>query len=421
MRLLALFLTLILLGTTNLAQLQAGLSAEAWREDLHFMIERMEARHPDLFWRVDEADFRARVSALDAAIPALTDDQIKLELAGLVTIADAHSHLSIYQSAVGFQVYPLQVYFFSDGLFVVDAANAVLIGAQVTDINGHSVEDVYNRVAPYVTHDNADGIRHLAPAFLVSPQVLVALGITDDVNVPQFGMRFPDGAQRVVDFAPVAPMDFWWAEWLMTHLPQRPQPLYLTRHIDTNFWFTLLEDSKTLYIQYNWIAASNADGESMRAFAGRLETFIEDNNFDRVVLDLRHNAGGNNMTYGPLLNLLQNERIDQPGCFYVLIGRRTFSAAMNLLTDLEQRTQARFVGEPTGETPNMYGDPSMFTLPNSGIEVAISSRFWNRSPGDTRDRVEPHLRVDLSSADYFAGRDVVLDAVIQESSALVER
>lgn len=378
------------------------------------MAQRMESMHPSLFWRVSKADFRSMVSHLDDNIPYLTDDQIIIELARIVAIADAHSHISLFQSATSFQIYPLRLYFFKDGLFIVDVDDPSLIGAQVMSINNHSIEDVYNTLAPIVTHDNLQGMRNLAPSYFISPQILHALGITDDIHQPNFALRLADGSSFILNPTPVQAGNSGWEEWFMSNLPQHATPLYVTQHIDKYFWFTFLPDSKTLYIQYNWIARTNTDGQTLLSFTKSLEEFIAQNLFDRVVLDLRHNPGGNNTTYGPLLKLLTtNERINQPNRFYTFIGRRTFSATANLVIELEQNSHTIFVGEPMGDTPNMYGDPIPFTLPNSKITVAISSRFWEKSPGDTRDTVEPDIRIDLTSADYFNHVDPVLEAVIK--------
>jgi hypothetical protein len=61
---------------------------------------------------------------------------------------------------------------------------------------------------------------------------------------------------------------------------------------------------------------------------------------------------------------------------YVIIDRRTFSAAMNAVSHFGKYTVAVFVGEPTGGKPNAPGDETFFTLPYSGIMVNLSDRYW---------------------------------------------
>jgi len=50
-----------------------------------------------------------------------------------------------------------------------------------------------------------------------------------------------------------------------------------------------------------------------------------------------------------------------------------------------------------------------------GVEKAvgsISNRYHESIPGDTRAWIEPEIKVELSSKDYFANRDPVLEAVL---------
>jgi len=96
-----------------------------------------------------------------------------------------------------------------------------------------------------------------------------------------------------------------------------------------------------------------------------------------------------------------------------LIGRITFSATANFATDLEQSTAATFAGEPMGGSPNLYGDAREISLPYGSQSVYVATRYWQRSAADDqRTTIVPEIFADLSSDDYFAGRDPVLQAVL---------
>ena len=84
------------------------------------------------------------------------------------------------------------------------------------------------------------------------------------------------------------------------------------------------------------------------------------------MVDLRNNGGGDNTTYRHLLAVLQDPAIDRPGQLDVLIGRLTFSAAANFATEVERTTDAIFVGEDMGGSPNLYGDARRVDLPYGG-------------------------------------------------------
>ncbi|MFI5212290.1 MAG: tetratricopeptide repeat protein [Ignavibacteria bacterium] len=188
-------------------------------------------------------------------------------------------------------------------------------------------------------------------------------------------------------------------------------PLYM-RNDAKNYWFEYLKDSKTLYINYKRVLIDPQD--SLRNFCKRIEEFVNANEIERTVIDIRNNGGGNNATCQPFVNLVsKNPKMNQKGKLFVIIGRQTFSAASYLTTKLEFNTKAIFVGEPTGASPNHYGDNRQVILPNSKLEARFSSIYWQNSFAfDKRTATEPSLRVEVSSRDYFSGNDPVLNAVL---------
>jgi len=95
---------------------------------------------------------------------------------------------------------------------------------------------------------------------------------------------------------------------------------------------------------------------------------------------------------------------------YVLLGRTTFSAAGNFVADVDLRTSAKLVGEPSGGAPNQWGDNELIELPRVGLTVRVAKSYWvyGRGPRDRRVAVVPDIRVTMTAADFFAGRDPVL-------------
>jgi hypothetical protein len=56
----------------------------------------------------------------------------------------------------------------------------------------------------------------------------------------------------------------------------------------------------------------------------------------------------------------------------------------------------------------------LVAAPNVGLEVLVPTQYVERGrDGDTRPALEPHVRVELSSADWLAGRDPVLQAALR--------
>ena len=197
----------------------------------------------------------------------------------------------------------------------------------------------------------------------------------------------------------------------MPHRLARTDAAWL-RNQDETLWWTFLEDSGTLFVQFNAVQRGASE-----AIAEILERAQADD-VERVVVDLRHNSGGDNTTLGPLERALGDPAIDQPGRLFAIIGRVTFSAAANFATDLEQDTSVTFAGEDMGGSPNLFGDTRPVVLPDSGQTLRMAARYWERStPDDARITIEPEIPVELTADDYFAGRDPVLEAIVAASSS----
>ena len=82
--------------------------------------------------------------------------------------------------------------------------------------------------------------------------------------------------------------------------------------------------------------------------------------------------------------------INQAGKLFVIIGRLTFSAAMDLSVQLERQTRAIFVGEPTGGSVNSIGEMNPIALSYSRMAGSIASMGGGAS-SDARTRIAPQL------------------------------
>jgi hypothetical protein len=195
--------------------------------------------------------------------------------------------------------------------------------------------------------------------------------------------------------------------------------LYLT-HLDKFYWYQWLPGSGTLYVQCNFVL--NSDTESFVAFFTRVFQLADAQPVKRFVLDLRFNGGGDNMLLPVVVqNLVKRDTLNAPGKLFVIIGRDTQSAAENLVNRLQRDTNATFVGEPTGERPNEFGDPWPFVLPNSRIEVHIASIQWEDiDPRDDRQWTGPDLAAELTASDYAANIDPAMNIIQRASFVPIE-
>ncbi len=396
--------------------IQTELTTQQWREDLKYLAEQLRTRHPNPFYKTPEAEFDRAVNELDAAIPNLAREDIVAGFIRIAAMIDGHTQIRFFEAPINFHYYALRLYEFSDGIFAIDATAPYsdVIGARLVKIGDTNIEDAYARVSPFANRDNASTVKLLTPVFLILPEVLHAQGIVTDTTAPQFVFEKANGERVTVNPKMVTRTEYL-AQLPGTFsagLPKRDAPLMQARR-DEIFWSTYLTPTKTLYIQYNEIRSASGS-QPLYDFAARLQRFVDETDVARVIVDVRHNGGGDNTTYFPMLDFVKSEKVNQRGKLFLITGRQTFSAAANFSTDVEQKTNALIAGEPMGGSPNLYGDTSQYTLPNSKINVHISRRTWIKSSkDDPRFSIEPQIPIELTSQDYFAKRDPVLDAIMK--------
>jgi tetratricopeptide (TPR) repeat protein len=386
---------------------------ERWRRDLDHLID--EAGRMHVQWHEgDRAErFCHAVRGIQERIGDLTDEQILVEMQqAVVLLGDGHSAVRTRGKVPAPQRLPLTLYFFSDGLFIIDAAERYrdLVGCRIDKIGRAPTAEAERLVAQVVSRDNPMGIKANAPFSLVNTQRLLSLGIIDDPNAVR--MQVTDRADKssTVVIEPGEPFART-GDLFASKLPgSGDPPLYLTR-VGDNLWFEPLPEIDGLYVQFNDVV--DRKGRQLVDIARELRDYLAAHSPKVLVLDVRHNGGGNSYLYPPLLKAILFYELTQPdGKIFAIIGRQTFSAAQNFTNDIDRLTSAIFVGEPTGSRPSFAGESTEGVLPYSGVGFGISTRLHQHAYAtDRRIWIAPDVLAELSSADYFANGDPALEAV----------
>ncbi len=388
-------------------------ATQLWTDDALHLVSEIERLHPDPFFGCPKEDFEAGVDTFLASLDSASEPRALAELMRLVatlTRQGRDGHTMVWPGQAHYL--PLRTYGFADGWFVVAAepSHAQWIGAELVAVGGVPIEEACARLAPLLTCDNEWNRRSKLGQALACADLLAGVGLVPaPTRVPVELVR---GGERVA--LELTTLRGGLFERLGPHsLPARPGLDWLEGR-EQSWRLRVLEPERALYVQYNEVAARGSDGRLLGEFASELVRTFEERGLAKVIIDVRSNGGGDNTTFGPLIQALRAPAIDRPGVLFGLIGRETFSAAGNFVTVLERETKAILVGEPTGGAPNQYGDAVNVPLPNHpGVLVRVSTRYHRfGAPDDARLTHEPHLAAPLRARDYFEGRDPVLRAAL---------
>ncbi len=402
-----------------------------WAGDLKFFEAEFPKAHVDPFHSLKREHFHQMVSSLIANAPQSTDRQM---VAGLMritaAIGDSHSGIHSIPANLRFAIVPISVYLFGDQLGIVAGAPEYqdLIGGKIVSINGHPVREVVQHMKLLTEGTNDMTRSAFVVTRLIRPELLFYEGLAErpdqyDLVAQKDGKtiarsltvlgRKPDGSPMTGGLS-ITPLPIPGSDWVSAATSELP--LWL-ENMDKQFWFAELPERSALYI-HDRLVLDEKDGQSFAAFFREMFKKIEQGRYKTVVLDIRLNGGGDNTLFGPLeASFRSMPSFQTKGRFFVITGRLTQSAAQNFTTFLERNTKATFVGEPTGESPNHYGDPEPIELPSSGISINLSRKRWNDSgPGDHRPWTQPAISTPLTLDDLRKGHDPALEAIWKKSA-----
>lgn len=393
-----------------LAQSSSADRDQRWRDDLKYFATEFPARHIHFKKLYSQPNFDNEIATLEKEIPTLSDSKIALRLMRLVASANV-GHTTIYfpQMKLGFWPTPLTFKWFSDGLAVVGAAPVYseALGTRVLQIGSLTPEQLLDRVAPYISHENDTWLREQSPAYFRNVEILKQVGAIDQDGRIKLTLAKPGGKPFTLVTGPAGPgMD----QVSMVDALRLPPVLY-RKQPNSYYWYEYLPGTRALYVQYNKCA--NDPKLAFKDFANELLSFADAHPVDRVIVDLRFNGGGNSTVIWPLISGLK-EREALKSRVFVLIGSATFSSAQDNAIELRQNLNATLVGESTGEKLNTYGEVRIIHLPNSGLDVQYCTNYFRMVRDSDPSALEPDVHVPRTLEDVLAGRDPVLDAALKQ-------
>jgi hypothetical protein len=379
-------------------------SKEKWREDLRFLAAELPKKHKNAFHRISREQFEKLVADLDARLPALSDEEIILELSRLVSrIGDGHTGLSW---GWFFPRVPMNLFWFGKELRVTKVSKQFprASGARLVKIGGVAVEKIYEQSREYIPQGETEQFTlNSSTSGFTYPIFLKHLGVTKTAEsaVYEFvdlqGKRFSlemkgDGSASETD-------------WIA---PYQRAPLSMQKP-DAPFYFEYLRDAKTVYVNFRWYPRR----PEFAKFSKELFDFIDKTEVEKIVFDMRQNGGGD-YTRGRdffIKPLKERKKFAERGRLFALAGRVTYSAGMVNTADFRKEFGAIIVGEPTGARPVGYMEGRYFMLPNShlqgGFSIELAKFAETDTPGILSDKlIEPDWK------SFLNGRDTALEWVL---------
>lgn len=382
-----------------------------WMQDVEYLGSELPYLHVDPYFKVSQAEFQQSVSKLTHQVPTLNDEQIIVGMMRIVaSLGDGHTRTYPGSNPVNFVSLPLAMTWLNDGLVVTAASPeyAQAVGAKVLQIGDHPVENVYEAVKPLIPADNDMQFLNDSPALMSMPAILYGLDLIPQKDRVTFGFEAQDGAKFTLELEPASADSEPFVSIYETVGVQ--VPLY-EQNRGAYYWHRYLSESNAIYVQYN--NCREDKDRPFQAFVDEVFDLIDRNPGTRLILDVRFNGGGSEAVLFPFIETVKaRPSLDTTGKLFVIIGRGTYSSALQNAITLSLETNAILIGESSGGKPNHFGEVRSFRLPNIRLRVQYSTRYWLNYPVGDPLSLEPDITAIVTLDDLLAGRDPALETAL---------
>ena len=420
------------------------LTSAEWHEDLQFAINTFLERDRSFSPQARQR-FRETISNLQANLTNKTDEQIIVELAKAIALAgNAHTRLYILRNRSELRRYPIRVWWFADGLYVVRATPeySELLGKRVSRLAGRTMERVKAAVDPLFA-GNGPWLKYMSAYSMTSPDVLIGLGLIAPDGIAQLEYVDRAGKRRVRRLVPLPlkrsdqPVESWWdlaparprndGMWLSAlAVDSRQMPFYL-RNSEQQYWSEYLPHQRALYVQFNR-SGDAPSGIKFAEFGKNVLADLQSSPVKKIVVDMRFNTGGNLDIAKAFFERLAAIATERKIKVYVITGRATFSAGLFHALQLRRFANGTFVGEPLGDVLTFWSEGGNVIAPHSNLSLHYADRMHNYSSVDRPEFKQylvsasdlritdagPDVPVNMTAKEYLAGEDPALEVILRD-------
>lgn len=421
-------------------------------EDVVFYVKTIEETHINPYAHISQKEWRARANSIKKRIAgrgAMTQHEFWLLFTPLVSaLRDKHTLVMDPRFFIAnnpTKYLPARAIYI-DGKIVVTSSVAdakITKGAVITSINGLASDEVMRRLSEYRFGVGRERISDAGEWLWIGAAEV--LGRPDS-----FALSFSDGTRADVKGLTVSEIIN----------REKAISVNLPKTSDSPLELKLLDNN----VAYLKAATFDYDPEKYKALLAAVFTQIKSARVKNLIVDVRENEGGNSTLGDALIDMFSGKRQKRfrmkwkksaqyaermrsqdapipdyyqalmPGQIYtsdpkilkpgenplrfngrihVLSGRETFSSGLMFLAVVKDNKLAAVIGEETNQPGCSAGESYPFNLPNTGLRVTSSTKYWIPPGGCQGTRgIVPDVSVKERFEDYRAGRDAILSAAL---------
>ena len=402
--------------------------AKKWISDIEYLKSQLIERHVNVYHELSPEEYDRLFQELKNEVSSLTTEQILIRISQVVAkIGDGHtSFFPGDQRGKRFRLFPMKFWAFSDGIYVTStiAKHRQFLGKKLLKIGNMSIDEVDQLIRTTIAADNEMELTYSVPFAITYAESLQALGIIKSSEKAEFTFENGTATLESMSLKEWQYEDYFVANSIYPDGKSRTQRVddlfaseltkdsigYLGRRMF--YWYTYLPEPNAIFLQYNvcW------DQKERPRFSKLIDSMfkeLDEVGAEKLIIDLRQNSGGEPKIAQPLLNELKDrQQYLEEGRVFVLVGRRTYSAALTNAIQL-RKLGARTVGEPSRGKPNHPSEGRDIKLKRNKLWVTVSTEQVNRDIelGDV-EFIPIELPVEMTIGDFIAGKDAALEIAL---------
>jgi len=371
-----------------------NLNSKQISEDLKYLLTQLENIHPNPFLYISKEEFSNDLKKL--ASKQREKKEFLLELMHVFSkIKDSHTRVKGISKVLSGKTYPIRFKNLSNSYYIyaIEKRMKEYMGYKLVSINGLSVSKVVEKFRGIITHENDITLSNAIEQWIYEPDMLEYLRIVGKDQKLEITIEKKENRRETISLVPTDTSED------QLYNP-RVQNIINSKTLNPKgiYWRKYFKDIATFYLQYNECEDISKDE------IVKLIEEVKDSNSKYVVVDLRNNMGGSSTILDPFTKyLFENQDKYIP---VVFISNLTYSAAIiNALNILDCKNSIS-IGTTTSGSPTKFGQTTTITLPNTGIDVVISTKSFEEKGYEFGQPLVPQIETEQTIDEYLNAVDV---------------
>lgn len=360
-----------------------NISERGYLGDINILKDNLIKYHPNPYNSLTKEELESESKALEQ-YKSLKDFALGI-MKLLAKLKDGHTVLCPSEEFLGTKNYPIKIKYLSDGYYLIKTSKEYerYLGKKIENINGKGMEEIEKIFSEIIPLENTESMKFYISYQLKEPVLCKNLGINDGGDLE---ISFGDGQEVSIK-----------AEDFNEELID----VQKTQIEKGRYWSKRLEDMGAFYLQYN-----KCEEDSKYPISKIIEE-IEDSKPGKIIIDLRFNKGGDSEVLQPLIDYLKNKDIK----IIVFTGLDTYSSGIINTIRLSKIKDSITIGEIPHGSPTHYGEYMKLKLPNTNLEVKISTKYFKYEGYELGDVFKPMYEIKQNINEYISGKDVCMEFV----------